>query len=398
MRFWFCLFCCVASLPVAQAEEPAVVNTRAASFNPDISLILSGSYARLSNDPDRYALPGFMLGAESGPGTRGLSLAESELVMSANVDDRFYGYFMASIAPDNSVSVEEAAVETRGLAPGVTLRVGRFYSAIGYLNIQHPHVWDFADAPLAYRVFLATRYADDGVQLRWVAPVDLFVEFGVEWFRGKNYPAGGDANNGQGAASAFAHVGGDVGDSHAWRGGLSFMRAQALGRQSGSIDIAPDAFSGDSRVAIADFVWKWSPHGNATQTNLKFQAEVLWRNEDGRFTADVNAIRGPAVSDAYRATQSGWYVQTVYQFAPQWRAGLRYDQLRTHDSAAGVNAVLFDTLGHTPRRASLMFDWSHSEFSRVRLQLSRDRSQPDADSQVFVQYIMSLGAHGAHSF
>jgi len=116
MRFWFILFCFVASLSVALAEEPPVAKASTASFNPDISLILSGGYAQLSNDPDRYALPGFMLGAETGPGTRGLSLAESELVMSANVDDLFYGYFMASIAPDNSISVEEAAVETRGLA------------------------------------------------------------------------------------------------------------------------------------------------------------------------------------------------------------------------------------------------------------------------------------------
>ncbi|MEK7759254.1 MAG: hypothetical protein AAB304_06595, partial [Pseudomonadota bacterium] len=94
----------------------------------------------------------------------------------------------------------------------------------------------------------------------------------------------------------------------------------------------------------------------------------------------------------------GWYVQTVYQFMPQWRAGLRYDHLRAGDIQAGANAALFDTQGHTPRRASVMLDWSRSEFSRVRLQVSRDRSQPDADSQVFVQYIMSLGAHGAHAF
>ena len=58
------------------------------------------------------------------------------------------------------------------------------------------------------------------------------------------------------AASVFAHAGGDVGDSHAWRGGFSFLSAQASGRQSGAIDTAPDAFRGDSRLAIADFVWK----------------------------------------------------------------------------------------------------------------------------------------------
>ena len=46
-----------------------------------------------------------------------------------------------------------------------------------------------------------------------------------------------------------------------------------------------------------------------------------------------------------------------------------------------------------------MVDWSPSEFSRVRLQFSRDRSQTGAaDNQVFLQYVMSLGAHGAHKF
>jgi hypothetical protein len=46
-----------------------------------------------------------------------------------------------------------------------------------------------------------------------------------------------------------------------------------------------------------------------------------------------------------------------------------------------------------------MVDWSLSEFSRFRLQLASDRSNPAAvDRQLFLQYIMSLGAHGAHTF
>ena len=54
---------------------------------------------------------------------------------------------------------------------------------------------------------------------------------------------------------------------------------------------------------------------------------------------------------------------------------------------------------YSPRRQSAMLDWSPSEFSRVRLQLSRDKSRADeADNQVWLQYIMSLGAHGAHKF
>jgi len=46
-----------------------------------------------------------------------------------------------------------------------------------------------------------------------------------------------------------------------------------------------------------------------------------------------------------------------------------------------------------------MLDYSPSEFSRWRLQLARDNSRQGLpDTQFFVQYIMSLGAHGAHSY
>ena len=54
---------------------------------------------------------------------------------------------------------------------------------------------------------------------------------------------------------------------------------------------------------------------------------------------------------------------------------------------------------YNPVRNTVMVDWSGSEFSRLRLQLARERASLGvADNQVFLQYIMSLGAHGAHGF
>jgi hypothetical protein len=47
-----------------------------------------------------------------------------------------------------------------------------------------------------------------------------------------------------------------------------------------------------------------------------------------------------------------------------------------------------------------MTDYAPSEFSLFRLQLARDHSMqgnPD-DSQISLQYIYSLGPHGAHKF
>ena len=46
-----------------------------------------------------------------------------------------------------------------------------------------------------------------------------------------------------------------------------------------------------------------------------------------------------------------------------------------------------------------MLDYSPSELSRLRLQLARDRSMEGlSENQLTLQYIHSLGAHGAHKF
>ena len=46
-----------------------------------------------------------------------------------------------------------------------------------------------------------------------------------------------------------------------------------------------------------------------------------------------------------------------------------------------------------------MTDWTNSEFSRVRWQFNQDElASGSTDNQYTVQYIISIGAHGAHKF
>jgi hypothetical protein len=45
-----------------------------------------------------------------------------------------------------------------------------------------------------------------------------------------------------------------------------------------------------------------------------------------------------------------------------------------------------------------MIEWLPSEFSRLRMQFIDDRVLDESDSQFLLQYIMSIGAHGAHEF
>ena len=393
--------------PPAFATAPAVAPPTggANAFNPAMSLILSGQYVRSSRDPAGYTIRGFPspTGAELGPGTRGFSLAESELGLAANIDPWLRGNASIALHPDDSVSVEEAFVQTTSLGQGLTLKAGRFFSGVGYLNSQHAHAWDFADNPLAYQALLGTQFADDGVQLNWLAPTDQFIELGMELGRGRGFPGGDNGRNGAGMSALTAHTGGDLGDSHSWRAGLSVLSAKADGQSlawlgngpGGSGDPITRTFSGRTRVWVADAIWKWAPNGNASRTSFKLQGEYLRSTRSGSLAAEEP---GDAIADL-RTVQSGWYVQGVYQFMPGWRVGLRTERLNAGAAplALGDSASADD--GFRPSKNTLMLDFNPSEFSRVRLQLAQDRSRPGpTDQQITLQYQMSLGAHGAHRY
>jgi hypothetical protein len=282
------------------------------------------------------------------------------VTLSANVDNRFAGVLTVALGSDDDVSVEEAYGTYTAAPYGIVPKFGRFFSGVGYMNEQHQHVWDFIDAPLAYQAFLGGQYANDGVQLKWIAPIDHFVELGAEAGSGDGFPGAPRNSNGIGSYALYAHTGDDVGESHSWRAGLSRLNAKR-----DCEEIVCDIRTIGDRLNIADFVWKWAPNGNARQTSFKLQGEYFRSSQNG----------------------SGWYAQAIYQPIPLWRVGVRYDRL---DPAAD---------SFNPRKYSAMVDWSPSEFSRVRLQYARSQVLAGVtDNQFFVQYILSLGAHGAHRY
>jgi hypothetical protein len=390
-----------AAAPVpAAAPSPAA---SASAFNPALSLVLQGNYAHLTQDPENHAIYGFAPGGEIGPGKRGFSLSESEIGFAASVDDKFTGKLIASLTPEETVAVEEAYGVFTAAPGGLVPKFGRFFSGIGYLNEQHPHAYDFYGAPLAYEALLGGKYVQDGLQVKWVAPIDHYLEVGVEGGSSEGFPGTGLDSNGFGSGAVYAHTGGDVGESSSWRAGVSYLRTKAQGREWTQADLEGNdallAFSGRSEVFAADFVWKWAPGGNARATNFKLQGEYMRRKESGTLTYDTDGSLGLTQEGSYRSEQSGWYLQGVYQFMPAWRVGLRYDRLAIGTVDYGANAAYLGLESFVPKRAALMVDWTPSEFSRVRAQFARSETMPGlTDNQFFLQYILSLGAHGAHSY
>jgi hypothetical protein len=396
----------------AEAQTQGVASKQSSqnAFNPAISLILNGTYGTIKQDPSQYSITGFHPPGATSPGERGFSLGESELFITANVDHLFMGAINLAVT-DGGVSAEEAYFQTLGLGHGFVLKGGRFFSGIGYQNSIHAHAWDFVDSSLVQRAFLGDNYGDDGLQLTWVAPVPLLVELGASVGRGRGLVGTFDAGelaandrnkNGVGSSSAFLHVGDDVGVSNSYRAGISYLQtatgtnAFPLADFDTTTGVTNTFTNGQVKLYGADFVWKWAPNGNYQYQNFKFVAEWFQIHRDGDLTFDT---AGAAITAPFNQHQSGWYMQGAYQFHPYWRVGLRYDQLQKGSFDGGVNSANITPADYTPQRYSAMVDWNPSEFTRIRLQYNDDKSQQNLnDHQIFLQYIYSLGTHGAHKF
>ena len=406
----------------AGSRELAGRSVRNNDFNPSIGVVLGGRYANFSSGDGE--IPGFPLRHEGERGKEGISIGETELNFAASVDDKFYGSVTSALADSEGeieVELEEAYVETLpglGLPAGASIKAGRAFWTLGYLNEHHSHVDDFADRPLPYRAFLDKAFNDEGAQVSYVLPAGFYAEVGGGVFRGDDFPFGGASGGDVNSFSAFARVGGDIGRNSSFRIGGYVLDGEASGRAAGgghgheesaegehgeheeeegeheeeegvgNLELFSEgAFTGDTRLYVADLRYTWAPTGNPRQREVIFQGEYFRRSEKGVYLLE----EGDEITERrLDGSAHGWYAQGVYKFTRSLRAGVRYSRLYSPaDSGAGRD----------PYAVALMADWTNSEFSRWRFQYNRETlGGGSSDNQFILQYVMSIGAHGAHKY
>jgi hypothetical protein len=372
--------------PTEAAPQGEAKTSSANAMNPGVSVVLNGNYVADSRSPDLQRIAGFPLSDDAKQKGRGFSLDESEITLAANVDPFLLANLTVSFGADNQPSVEEAYIQSTALPGGLTLKGGRFFSAIGYLNERHAHNWSFIDMPLPYRALLGQQYGDDGVQVRWLAPTPFFLELGAEAFRGDHFPAGGADKNRSGTQTAFVHTGGDFNSSSSWLAALSYIHTQAHDRTTDGV-AGPDAFSGSDDLGMASLVYKWAPGGNPVNKNLVLSGEYFYGRQKGTFDT-VAASRDPR----------GWYVQGVYQFTPHWSTGVRYATLDRLDVPVLLRGTTFDPLGKSPSAVSGLLEYDTSEFGRFRAEYTHDTSDTRSNDELMFQYTVVYGPHGAHRY
>ncbi len=375
------------------------------SFNPQIGLVLNGSFTNGNKSNNNYnRISGFDLGENSSNlENKGFSLGESELSLSSNVDDMFKASATFSVE-DNAIEAEEAYIQTLSMPYSLSLKAGRFFADIGYLNSFHSHHDNFTQRPLPYQVFLDGQYNDDGAQISYLLPTPFYAEAVAGVFAGNKFPAGGrENNNGAGAYSLSLKTGGDLGKSSAFLTGISYLgtKAGSDGRQSSDGHNFLN-FQGQNNLYIAHLKYNWSPNGNNLQKELILQGEYFIRNQKGSY-AKLDETGNQQARSNFRGNQNGFYAEAVYKFLPKWRIGYRYSQLQG-TKAEDVKAELVNTAlnndGLRPKTNSYMIDFTNSEFSRIRAEYSNSKKTigNKDDSRFTLQYIMVLGAHPAHKF
>lgn len=389
------------------------------------SLILDAKYSAQSQNPENAYAGTLPNGKEGIP--RGFSIGETELAVSGAVDNLFRAdarFVLEQTGNTTAVRTEEVFAETLGLPWGTKIKAGKYWSSVGYLNDKHPHEWDFVDLPLVYQSVFGGQLNETGAQLSWIAPTDnLLFKLGGEIAQGSTaYGQNFNGNYNQNKprlGTVFAKTGGDVGESHSWQGGVSFVRSttgsgsaanQATYTLTNSNPITGNPqqtnFSGSNSVWIADFVYRWAPFGNPTNQNLKLQGEMFWNRQSGSMTSNFDCAGDAQCLQGTNFTQNqqGFYAQSVYQFMPKWRTAYRYDRVFNGTNTYGLPSSTLTgsqlQSGWSPYRNTVMLDWSNSEYSLIRLQLARDNAFGPGlyNTQLFLQYIMSLGAHGAHKY
>ena len=374
--------------------------------NPTVSAVLDGYY----QSDDRLMTER----------AEGFGLGETELAFSASIDDMFYGKLTTvfeSHDGESEVHVEEAFVQTMALPNGFSVRAGRFLSDIGYLNNQHLHSDSFTSRPSAYRAFLGGHYFDDGLRVSYIAPTDLYWTMGAEVFSGDSLRAADEHGerdfDSTGVYTAFTKIGGDIGIESSWQLGVSYLRNEngQLTPEDHDEEELEGAHSEDEHdhthaasytgknTFVTDFVFKWAPNGNYKYQHLTLSAEYF-RVSDF-MTSELHEEHGEEehhdeADENSKDYHQAWYVSGVYQFSPNWSAGLRYGKL---DSQL-QHEEHFDQ--QKLKETELSVAWHNSHFSTVRLELSHQSNtgfeSAQNDNVLTLQYVMTLGAHNAHQF
>jgi len=308
---------------------------------------------------------------------------ELELGLQSIIDPYARADIFISFTPEE-VAVEEAYLTSLNLPAGFQVRAGKFFSPFGRLNQQHPHVWDFVDAPLARgRILAVETLSGPGVDLAWLAPLPWFTELHIAGQGTAELP-NEDEDRGErltGIARLLQYF--SLGESTTLGIGVSAARRS-------------ETTGGFRDVGGADLYLRWRPLQSRSYVTL--QGEVYTRKFRGRGLSDELKEALPILAaNVEHGSDTGGYAQLFWRQDAFFGYGVRYDNAPIGPRFLGEAGA--EAAAGTEHRYGALATWYPSEFQRLRLQVSYDKRPGGKDGvEALLALEIGIGSHGAHPF
>jgi|GEM_PF-153866 len=155
--------------------------------------------------------------------------------------------------------------------------------------------------------------------------------------------------------------------------------------------------AGNADLWGLDLVYKYDAPKAYGQGDIVFQTEYLRSISDMKIRSSAHPEQ---IGTSRKYTTDGLYAQATYGFLPRWKAGLRYDVLGLTNKVSGGGRS--EGFGSSDRW-TLDVTWSLSEFSQLRAQYAYNdilvtENEREQFNAFYMQFLVSLGSHGAHKF
>ena len=398
-----------------RARPFAPADSRVQSLNPDISVIIDTFFHSDDAEAGIHHVLEEMAGFGHSHGDDehghshlqdGFNLRHLELQLSGEVDPYFKAWATGAFS-EHSAELEEAVIQTICLPAGFQVQAGKFFSNFGRINAQHSHEWDFVDQPLIYQLTLGAHGLNEkGAQLSWLAPVPFHLLLGGEALLGENELVFHHLDDEQVPRKdgprlwvGWLKCAPNLPDPHGLQLGVSVAQGVHQEAHDGNSDGTNDHWlDGDSTFYNADLVYKYDSPQPYGQGDFTLQGEYMYRSKD--LSVAQHDLMPAFVGGSRTDHQDGYYLQGLYGFLPRWRVGVRWEQVGlTNESAYPDGSAAKFGASH---RVGAMLDFTPTEFSRLRLQVNHGDYEAEDGSeevwQLFLQWMISLGTHGAHSF
>ena len=356
-----------AAPPAAVPADVQVPAGAAGSGGPSGALPVYGNASAMSKifNPDLAVIGNFVgvAGENSVNPSPALALEEAEATFQAVVDPYARADFFLAFSPEG-VEIEEGFLTLTSLPGGFLAKIGKLKQQVGKVNTLHAHALSWVDKPLMMQNLFGgdEGLSDSGLSVsKLIMNPWMFLEATGELY--------------QGASGVFqSYEPSDVSWAARLRGYRDVTESTNIDVGGsvayGTNDAGPDF---TTRLVGIDATFRYRPLRRAIYRRLQGRTELFWsrRGQEG------------GNSDAF-----GMYASGEYQFARRWFGGARYDW-----SERAYDASLVD------KGPSLVLTYWPSEFSQIRSQYRRTRYAEGATAnELLIQFLFSIGAHGAHVF